>query len=79
VSPAPPDGRSRGDAGDMVAGEAAGTERRRRRERVFGDVLPERTGDEIGAGWGEPYPTPGAGDSDAGEEWLRREVPPHHG
>lgn len=42
--------------------------RRRRLAEVFGDVLPdttgdERTGDDIGTS----------------EEWLRRQVPPHHG
>jgi hypothetical protein len=47
-------------------------ERRRRRAVVFGDVLPEVTSDdradasERGAGSGA-------------DEWLRREVPPHHG
>jgi len=36
-------------------------------------VLPEQTEDERGDAWGEP---------DAGrrsEEWLRGQVPPHHG
>ncbi|MBW0275256.1 hypothetical protein ATM97_28690 [Nocardia sp. MH4] len=34
--------------------------------RIFGDVLPETTGDERG----------GRSDND---EWLRSQVPPHHG
>jgi hypothetical protein len=49
-------------------------EAERRRARVFGDVLPESTGDDRGNGWGEPE-QPG----DRSEEWLRRQVPPHHG
>lgn len=47
-------------------------ERRRRRALVFGDVLPDATTDERGDG-GE-----GHGSADA-DEWLRRQVPPHHG
>ncbi|MEV4633181.1 hypothetical protein ACIBED_14895 [Rhodococcus coprophilus] len=43
---------------------------RARLARIFGDVLPETTRDERDSG-GE-----GRGDSD---EWLRRQVPPHHG
>jgi hypothetical protein len=43
----------------------------RRRAEVFGDVLPEGTRDDRDPG--DPD-TP-----DAGEEWLRRNVPPHHG
>jgi hypothetical protein len=45
--------------------------RRRRRAAVFGDVLPEGTSDERGDTWGDR-----GGSSD---EWLRRQVPPHHG
>ncbi len=37
--------------------------------RIFGDVLPETTGDERGEGSG----------SASGDEWLRSQVPPHHG
>lgn len=43
--------------------------RRRRVAAVFGDVLPDTTRDER-----EP-----AGGRDDSEEWLRRQVPPHHG
>lgn len=46
--------------------------RKRRLERVFGDVLPETTSDER-----EPAPAPDG--EDAGERWLREQVPPHHG
>ena len=48
------------------ADEAA---RRRRLAEVFGDVLPEQTSDDAD-------PREGV---DAGEDWLRRQVPPHHG
>jgi hypothetical protein len=49
------------------------TERRRRRAKVFGEVLPEGTSDERGDGWSEPEPREGS------DEWFRRQVPPHHG
>jgi hypothetical protein len=44
--------------------------RRRRLAEVFGDVLPEQTSDDAA----EPESRPHAGD-----EWLKRQVPPHHG
>jgi len=43
--------------------------RRRHLDEVFGDVLPEQTNDDT-----EPQTQ-----SDGAEEWLRRQVPPHHG
>jgi hypothetical protein len=52
---------------------AADAERRRRRARVFGEVLPEGTSDERGDGWSEREPREGS------DEWFRRQVPPHHG
>jgi hypothetical protein len=42
---------------------------RARLAQVFGDALPDTTKDE--RGFGEE----GSGDSD---EWLKRQVPPHH-
>jgi hypothetical protein len=45
-------------------------ERLRRRADVFGEVLPDRTGDERGDEEPEAIET---------EVWLRRQVPPHHG
>ena len=48
-------------------------ERRRRRASVFGEVLPDATSDERADGWSE---RDGGGESD---DWLRRQVPPHHG
>lgn len=53
--------------------DATEAERRRRRARVFGEVLPEGTSDERGDGWSEREPREGS------DEWLRRQVPPHHG
>jgi hypothetical protein len=47
-------------------------QKRRRLEAVFGDVLPETTKDERD----DDAPTT---DEDAGERWLRSQVPPHHG
>jgi hypothetical protein len=46
-------------------------ERRKRRAAVFGDVLPDGTSDERGDEGGR---------SEGGtDDWLRRQVPPHHG
>jgi hypothetical protein len=45
-------------------------ERRRRLAEVFGDVLPETTGDER---------EPGSADERGTDAWLRAQVPPHHG
>lgn len=53
---------------ERTRGEAA---RLTRRARVFGDVLPETTSDERADAWGDRE-----GDT---EDWLRRQVPPHHG
>lgn len=44
--------------------------RRRRLAEIFGEVLPEQTSDDAA----EPQTRP-----DSGDEWLRRQVPPHHG
>ncbi|MBD8870700.1 hypothetical protein [Nocardioides donggukensis] len=43
--------------------------RRRRLAAVFGDVLPDTTADERAP----------EEERDGAEEWLRRQVPPHHG
>ncbi len=45
-------------------------ERRKRRAEVFGDVLPDTTRDERDD-------TP-VREKD-GDQWLREQVPPHHG
>ena len=49
-------------------------QRRRRLAAVFGDVLPETTSDER-----DPETTAEASSEDAGDRWLRSQVPPHHG
>jgi hypothetical protein len=46
--------------------------KRRRLDAVFGDGLPETTSDERD----DDAPTTA---EDAGERWLRSQVPPHHG
>ncbi|MEO9323304.1 hypothetical protein ABFT23_07425 [Nocardioides sp. C4-1] len=48
-------------------------ERKRRLAAVFGDTLPETTSDER-----DDADASGAG-VDRSEEWLKRQVPPHHG
>ena len=53
------------------ARDEADEARRQLRERVFGDVLPDTTADERDGG-----AEPGESSSD---DWLRRNVPPHHG
>jgi hypothetical protein len=51
-------------------------ERRRRLAAALDDALPDRTRDEDAESWGDkPTARGGAGD----EDWLRGEVPPHHG
>jgi hypothetical protein len=44
--------------------------RRRRLAEVFGDVLPEQTSDDAD----EPESRP-----EGNDDWLKRQVPPHHG
>jgi hypothetical protein len=51
--------------------EESADARRRRLAEVFGDVLPDTTGDER-----DPE---GRDDRGAGDSWLRAQVPPHHG
>ena len=46
-------------------------ERRRRLAAVFGDVLPESTTDDKDLEEGDG--------PDISEDWLRSQVPPHHG
>ena len=63
-----------GEAPAEGTDEVGADQRRARRARVFGDVLPDGTGDERGPGWSEPDEGP-----EGTDEWLRRQVPPHHG
>lgn len=50
-------------------------QRRRRLAEIFGDVLPETTRDERD----DDAPRADDSEGDAGERWLRSQVPPHHG
>ena len=54
-----------------AAPEESPEERRRRLDAVFGDVLPETTADERDPGAENP--------TDAPDDWLKAQVPPHHG
>ena len=58
-----------GEPTEQDAAEVA-RRRARRRAEVFGDVLPESTGDDR-----DPGPPAG----DGRDEELERNVPPHHG
>ena len=51
-------------------GKPSEWERRRRRAEVFGDPLPDTTGDER-----DERPKR----DDDNDRWLREQVPPHHG
>ena len=53
-------------------------ERRRRLAAVFGDVLPETTSDERDPETAAEAARDQDGE-DAGDRWLRAQVPPHHG
>jgi hypothetical protein len=67
VSPTPPADQPGADEGSTLSREA----RRRRLAEVFGEVLPTQTSDDR---------DPPSGEGEGGhEEWLRRQVPPHHG
>ncbi len=55
---------------------AAEARRRRKLAEVFGDVLPEQTADDRDA---DESASRGERDEGTSEEWLRRQVPPHHG
>jgi len=63
---------------DRMPGNEAGAEpewrRRRRLAQIFGDVLPETTGDER-----DPSEHGRASGESASDTWLRAQVPPHHG
>ena len=47
-------------------------DRRRRAERLLGDLLPDTTRDETDEGWNEK-------EGDTRDDEMRRDVPPHHG
>ena len=58
----------RDETPDSGKAEETAWQRRKRLAAVFGDVLPETTADE-------------RDESETGtaDEWLKRQVPPHHG
>ena len=56
---------------DEETASADDRRRARRRAEIFGDVLPESTRDDR-----DPQ---GPAEGEASEEWLKRNVPPHHG
>lgn len=60
--------QGQGPEQELTAAQRAA--RRRRLAEVFGETLPQQTSDDLE----EPHDGPGASD-----EWLRRQVPPHHG
>ena len=51
-------------------------ERRRRLAEIFGDVLPEQTSDDSGEAADRAERRT---EQQAQEDWLKRQVPPHHG
>lgn len=53
--------------------------RRRRRDAVFGDVLPDSTRDERGEGGSRGEPGDNNSDVAERERDLLSDVPPHHG
>jgi len=59
---------------ESPAPEEPDWKRRLRLAAVFGDTMPETTSDERDPEAGAA--TPG---EDAGDRWLRAQVPPHHG
>ena len=62
-------------SGPQDGPEESDWQRRRRLDAVFGDVLPATTQDERDGGRAAGRDP----DADAGEAWLRAQVPPHHG
>ena len=59
------------DADELTPKERS--RRRRRLAEMFGDVLPTQTADDVDRPDGEHD------DARSNDEWLRRQVPPHHG
>jgi hypothetical protein len=51
-------------------------ERRRRLAEIFGDVLPEQTSDDSGEAVDRAERRTA---QQAQEDWLKSQVPPHHG
>lgn len=69
---------------EVPAGKRAASRRSKSRlDEVFGDVLPDATGDDKDdreSGWADRSGGPPQGDAEARrEDELRRNRPPHHG
>ena len=60
-------------------GPEAEWERRRRLASVFGDVLPESTSDDRDDGRDTSSASRERSGMTDTDEWLRAQVPPHHG
>jgi hypothetical protein len=58
------------DSAEEREAQEAERAKRRRRAEVFGDVLPDATSDDR---------DDESGERSDGDEWLKRQVPPHHG
>ena len=56
----------------MSAESTSERDRRRRAERLLGELVPDTTGDETDEGWNEK-------EGDTRDDEMRRDVPPHHG
>lgn len=54
-------------------------ERKRRLAEVFGDALPDTTSDERDESDSSGAAARSRSREDAGDRWLREQVPPHHG
>ena len=67
-------GKTPGESGPDRPTARERAERRRRLAEIFGEVLPEQTSDDADGG-GEDRRTA----EQAQEDWLKRQVPPHHG
>ena len=70
-----PADRDTGSSGDDLTPRQR-AERRRRLAEIFGEVLPEQTSDDTSAD-GEAAER--RTEQKAQEDWLRSQVPPHHG
>jgi len=70
----PPDERPTPQGPAHEDGAEPDWQRRRRLAAVFGDVMPDTTSDER-----DPETAADASAEDAGDRWLRAQVPPHHG
>ncbi|WP_232678138.1 hypothetical protein [Nocardioides sp. R-C-SC26] len=69
------DDAAQGEVPDGAPPAEPDWQRRRRLAEIFGEVVPDTTGDERGSSSGGST----SPKEDAGDRWLREQVPPHHG